>query len=82
MAIIYSAIHALDNVCLGMRMLLEDKANNATRYIDSLLSDPTINPYRYKSPENTRILSGEEEGIFAWIAVNYLSNVFTTNGIT
>lgn len=64
-----------------MRMLLEDKANNATRYIDSLLSDPTINPYRYKSSENARILSGEEEGIFAWIAANYLSKVFTTNGI-
>lgn len=62
-------------------MMLEDKANDATRYIDQLLSDPTINPFRYKSPDNARILSGEEEGIFAWIAVNYRSNVFTTNGI-
>ena len=32
--------------------------------------------YSYKSPEQVKIISGQEEGIFAWIASNHLGNKF------
>ena len=63
-----------------MRLLLEDKANEAINYINDILSNKTINPFKYW-PQNIRILSGEEEGVFAWIAVNYLAGVFNTTGL-
>lgn len=59
-----------------MRLLLEDKANSMIEKIDKLLADKSFHPMRYLSPDNSRILSGEEEGVFAWISVNYLKNVF------
>ena len=65
---------------VGMRMLLEESAHLAMEQIKDILSNRTINPFRFDSAENARILSGEEEGVFAWIAVNYLSGVFQTKG--
>ena len=44
-----------------------------------MLSDPNVNHFRL-SALNMRILSGEEEGAFAWIALNYLRGYF--NGST
>lgn len=69
-----------------MRLLLEHDANRMIRQIDALMSDARVNPFRYKSL-NTRILSGEEEGAFAWIALNYIRNYFSrkhngNNGVT
>ena len=29
--------------------------------------------------DNTRVLSGEEEGVYAWIAANYLRGFFWSN---
>ena len=59
-----------------MRQLLEDKMNELVLYINSLMRDSTINPFRYLSSTSTRILSGEEEGVFEWITVNYLLGSF------
>ena len=58
-----------------MRLLMEDKANTVMDRINSILLKPEINPFSYE-PLNTRILSGEEEGVFAWITVNYLNDYF------
>ena len=59
-----------------MRLLIESNANEVMEEINKLLSDRKINPYKYQ-PSHTRILSGEEEGAFAWITVNYLNGFFT-----
>ena len=59
-----------------MRLLLESKANEVMEEVDEILSDRSINPFKYQ-PLNTRIISGEEEGAFAWITVNYLDGFFT-----
>ena len=58
-----------------MRLILNTKADQIMERVDEILSDPKINPFKYSSA-NTRILSGEEEGVFAWIAVNYLQGFF------
>jgi len=64
---------------LGMRLLLEDRMNVVMRHVDSMMSNSSFQPFLYTSPFNARILSGEEEGVFAWIAVNYLLGVFSNN---
>jgi len=47
-------------------------------FINSLMRDSTINPFSYLSASSTRILSGEEEGAFQWITVNYLLGSFAS----
>jgi len=64
-------------VSSGLRMLMEDTMNSMISHIDSLMRDKKFQPFLYKSSLNTRVLSGEEEGVFAWIAVNYLRGVFS-----
>lgn len=61
----------------GMRLLEEDQANRVMTQINKLLSNPSFNPFLYSSQENTRILSGEEEGVFSWLTVNYENNKFS-----
>ena len=63
-----------------MRLLLEPKADAIMDYINDILLDKTRNPFRY-DPLNCRILSGEEEGAFAWMSVNYLRGYFSNTGI-
>ena len=60
----------------GMRLLPEDTANQMMEKVNTILSDLAINPFIYK-PSNTRILSGEEEGAFAWISLNKITGFLT-----
>lgn len=63
-------------MCAGMRLLLEEHANAVIDALDEIFQQKDLNPFRYQS-SNTRILSGEEEGVFAWIAANYLRGFFS-----
>lgn len=60
----------------GLRMLPEHKADSVTQFIYELLKDKTFNPFEFDDSANVRILSGEEEGVFAWLALNYLNDAF------
>ena len=60
-------------------MLLEGKSNDVMSKIHILLSDKRVNPFTYKRIQ-CRVLSGEEEGAFGWLSVNYLSNFFQVDG--
>ena len=62
-----------------MRLLLEPKADAIMDYINDILLDRKRNPFLYE-PINCRILSGEEEGAFAWMSVNYLRGYFSNTG--
>ena len=59
-----------------MRLLLAHDANRVINEVDRLMTDASFNPFQYVT-SNTRIISGEEEGAFAWIALNYLRNYFS-----
>ena len=61
---------------VGMRVLMEPHANKVMDKLQSLLQDSTFHPFSFK-PMNCRILSGEEEAAFAWLAVNYLTGYFS-----
>jgi len=60
-----------------MQLPADDRMNQVFHFIDT-----KFNPfqYQYRSIHNTRILSGEVEGVFAWIAVNYLTGALASNG--
>lgn len=63
----------------GMRYLLEDQASEVVDRIHFMLLNSTLNPFFYQRKNNIRILSGEEEAAFAWIAVNYMKGAFKSN---
>ena len=58
---------------------MEAKADAVMGKIHTLLSDKAVNPFKFRRIQS-RVLSGEEEGAFAWLAVNYLNNVFPVDG--
>jgi len=60
-----------------MRLLSEEKMKQLMNHVDSILSDSSFNPFHYASEYSSRIVSGEEEGVFAWMAVNYLLHDFS-----
>lgn len=62
----------------GMRLITEAAADAMMEKADCVLRDNEVNPFLYSS-HNTRILSGEEEGAFQWITVNYLRGYFLPN---
>jgi len=64
----------------GMRIIPEQTATDLMAAADEVLSDTSLNPFVYKS-HNARVLSGEEEAGFAWIAVNYLRGYFTEEDV-
>ncbi len=55
----------------GMREVPFSKRENIMKTIRDFLSDPTSNPFYFES-EFARVISGEEEAIYAWAAANFL----------
>ena len=62
-----------------MRLLLEDRIITVMNHIDALMQNASFHPFHCASEHSSRILSGEEEGVFAWIAANYLLGLFNNN---
>ena len=81
MPIVVSRWSVRNYVIIGMRQLLEEKMNELVVFINSLMRDSTVNPFQYVSATSARILSGEEEGVFAWITVNYLLGSFAGQSV-
>ncbi|XP_067681280.1 ectonucleoside triphosphate diphosphohydrolase 8-like isoform X1 [Haliotis asinina] len=61
----------------GARILDGDIALGLLNRIRNILSNTTLNPFRFRG-RNVRILSGEEEGVFAWISLNAVSGFFSS----
>ena len=60
---------------LGLRLLSESNALAIIEEVEHLLDDATINPF-WHDASSIRILSGEGEGTFSWLATNYLNGYF------
>ncbi|CAG2235425.1 unnamed protein product [Mytilus edulis] len=58
-----------------LRHQTKDDARSLMNAIRNVLQNKTLNPFVF-NPSNVRILSGEEEGVFAWITINYLKDYF------
>ncbi|KAJ3284482.1 hypothetical protein HK104_009893, partial [Borealophlyctis nickersoniae] len=70
--------HAETNIYVkatgGMRLL-----PNATVMVEAVrtyLGDPTRSPFRFKERNQVAIISGEHEGLYAWLAINYMLGHF------
>jgi hypothetical protein len=57
----------------GIRSLSFANRTNFISITTSILSNSSFNPFLFIPTHSLRILSGEEEGLFAWLAVNYHS---------
>ncbi|PFH37604.1 GDA1/CD39 (nucleoside phosphatase) family protein [Besnoitia besnoiti] len=53
----------------GMRNLSQATRDAVMANLREALMDPTLNPFRFH-PAWARVISGEEEGIYGWLAVN------------
>ncbi|KAK2192791.1 hypothetical protein NP493_22g01015 [Ridgeia piscesae] len=62
-----------------MRLLLETDADAVMKRIHKILTNKSKNPFKYRRIQS-RVLSGEEEGAFGWLSVNYLNNLFPIDG--
>lgn len=64
----------------GMRLLAESDSRAILRQACKYVQSST--PFRIKDCEsNVRIISGEEEGVYGWVAINYLMDGFDSHGI-
>ena len=60
----------------GMRLLPEDQQNAILDEVRKLFKDKTKCPFMFEDDNDARIISGKDEGIYAWVSVNFLSGVF------
>jgi apyrase len=61
----------------GLRFLTADDATELVGKVRSVF-EGDASPFKFK-PEDAGILSGEEEGVYAWVAANYLLGFFSGN---
>ncbi|GFO39515.1 ectonucleoside triphosphate diphosphohydrolase 3 [Plakobranchus ocellatus] len=59
----------------GFRLLGIDGVREGMEDVEEILLNSTMHPFRY-TEGGASVLSGEEEGVFAWIAANYLLGTF------
>ncbi|CAG5120553.1 unnamed protein product [Candidula unifasciata] len=62
----------------GMRFLSADDATALVDNIKEVFQNSSLSPFLYK-PAGVGILSGEEEGVYSWVAANYLLGFFNEN---
>ncbi|XP_059176421.1 ectonucleoside triphosphate diphosphohydrolase 1-like [Physella acuta] len=62
----------------GLRYMTAEDANDLLQTTRSVLANSTLNPFLY-DPSRISLLSGEEEGVFSWIAANYISGFFSAH---
>ncbi|CDI81307.1 ectonucleoside triphosphate diphosphohydrolase, putative [Eimeria acervulina] len=53
----------------GMRALAQSRRDKIMQQVRQLLHNQTLNPFHFKG-DFARVISGEEEALFGWIAVN------------
>lgn len=61
----------------GVRAISPPDRSLLMRRVRSLLGNKTLCPFRVQA-DSVRVLSGEEEGVFAWAAANFLHHRLTS----
>jgi Golgi nucleoside diphosphatase len=57
----------------GLRMLTTNDRARVLSAVRQLLGNPAYNPFSFTNAEQARVLSGEEEAVYDWTAVNFLT---------
>ena len=64
----------------GMRLLPADQADAILNEVRKLFNDKDKCPFLFENDNDARIITGKNEGIYAWITVNFLAGIFRSNG--
>lgn len=56
----------------GMRTLEREQRARVMKAVRKVFSNSTISPFLFDNDEQARVISGEEEAVFDWTAVNFL----------
>lgn len=62
----------------GMRELIPEDRMRIMTAVHSVLDDPDFNPFAF-THEYARVISGEEEAVFGWTAINFLLQTLLDN---
>ncbi|GFS16337.1 ectonucleoside triphosphate diphosphohydrolase 3 [Elysia marginata] len=60
----------------GLRFMSGPAVQSLLQLTRSIMSNVSINPFQFSDASGVSLLSGEEEGVYSWIAANYLRGVF------
>ncbi|RUS78602.1 hypothetical protein EGW08_013637 [Elysia chlorotica] len=60
----------------GFRFMSGPSVQSLLHLTRSVMSNSSINPFHFSETVGVAVLSGEEEGVYSWIAANYLNGFF------
>ena len=63
----------------GLRFMSGPAVQSLLQLTRSVMSNASINPFQFSETAGVAVLSGEEEGVYSWIAANYLHGFFDDN---
>ncbi|KAK3780099.1 hypothetical protein RRG08_036626 [Elysia crispata] len=63
----------------GFRFMSGPAVQSLLQLTRSVMSNASINPFQFSETAGVAVLSGEEEGVYSWIAANYLHGFFDDN---
>ena len=66
----------------GMRLLPEDQADAILNEVRKLFNDKDKCPFMFQNDNDARIITGQAEGIYSWVTVNFLAGAYRLKGFT
>ncbi|XP_020622389.1 ectonucleoside triphosphate diphosphohydrolase 1-like [Orbicella faveolata] len=66
----------------GMRLLPEDQADAILNEVQKLFNDKDKCPFMFQDDNDARIITGQTEGIYSWVTVNFLAGAYRLKGFT
>ncbi|CAF0750987.1 unnamed protein product [Brachionus calyciflorus] len=73
-----SRAHIVLAATAGMRLLNVSDSNQTQKILGFIRDHFAKSEFLFKSNDQVKILTGKEEGLYAWISANYFANKFTT----
>lgn len=63
----------------GLRIYNVDVTERLLDTVEVFLRNKTVNPFLLPERNAVRVISGEEEAVYAWVTANYLRGFFWSN---
>ena len=66
----------------GMRLLPEDQADAILNEVRKLFNNKEKCSFMFQNDNDARIITGQTEGIYSWVTVNFLAGAYRLKGFT